>query len=200
MSSSDKILIERSQNGDVKAFEELISGHEKRIYNIAYRLTGNYHDASDMAQETIIKIYKSISKYRGDAAFTTWIYRITVNTCMDELNRRKRKKESFYDIEEGEVFNEIADYSMNPENIIEQERIKQYLENLILALNPEYRIVMVLREHSGFSYQEIADYLNISIGTVKSRINRARIALQRKITSDAEQYPDIKCHIVERRG
>ena len=199
-SSSEKILITKSQDGDVRAFEELIAAYQKQIYNIAYRLIGNYHDASDMTQETIIKIFRSIRGYRGEASFSTWIYRITVNTCRDELSKRQRKKENSYDIEDGEVFNELADYSSIPENILENERIRQYLEKLILSLSPEYRIVMVLREQSGFSYQEIAEYLNISIGTVKSRINRARKSLQRKILNDAEQYPEIQCHIVERRG
>lgn len=200
VASSEKTLIKNSQNGDVKAFEELIAAYQKQIYNIAFRLIGNYHDASDMAQETIIKIFRSIGGYRGEAAFSTWIYRITVNTCRDELNRRQRKKETSYDSDDGEVFVEIPDYSSIPENIMEKERIRQYLEELILSLSPEYRIVMVLREQNGFSYQEISDYLNLSIGTVKSRINRARRSLQRKILQDAEQYPEIKSHIVERRG
>lgn len=200
VASSEKTLIKNSQNGDVKAFEELIAAYQKQIYNIAYRLIGNYHDASDMTQETIIKIFRSIGGYRGEAAFSTWIYRITVNTCRDELNRRQRKKETSYDSDDGEVFVEIPDYSSIPENIIEKQRIRQYLEELILSLSPEYRIVMVLREQNGFSYQEISDYLNLSIGTVKSRINRARRSLQRKILQDAEQYPEIKSHIVERRG
>ena len=198
--SVEKELITKSQDGDVAAFEALIAAYQKQIYNIAYRLIGNYHDASDMTQETIIKIYRSIRGYRGDAAFSTWIYRITVNTCRDELSKRQRKKENLCDGEEGEVFNGLVDYSSIPENIIEQERVKQYLEDLILSLSSEYRIVIVLREISGFSYQEIADYLNISIGTVKSRINRARRCLQQKIKEEAELYPEIKCHIVERRG
>ncbi|MGI5891844.1 MAG: RNA polymerase sigma factor [Bacillota bacterium] len=203
MSLQEDLLIKRSQDGDITAFEELISAYQQRIYNTAYRLLGNPHDASDMAQEAIIKIYKGLPGFRGDSSFSTWSYRITVNVCRDELSRKYRHMESSLDeyiiTETGEMPKEIADNSQLPEDIMASRELGNYLQTLINNLPPEYRLVIIMREHLSFSYKEIADALDISIGTVKSRINRARKALKKKILIDAELYPQLLSQIAEGR-
>lgn len=204
MPTSEEVLIKRSKKGDMAAFEELITPHQQRIYNLAYRMVGNPHDASDIAQEAIIKIYRGLGGFRGEAAFSTWVYRITTNACRDLLIKNNHRRESSLNeyilTEEGEISKEIADYSALPEHgYLEQERAA-YLQKLILALPEEYRIALVLREIQGLSYLEIQAALNISLGTVKSRISRGRQALKRKILADAEHFPEILCLLGERRA
>ncbi len=189
-------LIRRSQEGDVEAFEELILAHQQKIYSIAYRMMGNPYDASDMAQEALVKIFKFIKNYRGEASFSTWIYHITMNTCRDELRKKYWQIETSLDQpmdnEEGSFNREIADFSSLPEDIYEKKELGAYLQGLIQALHPEYRMVIVMRENMGLSYEEIAEQLNISLGTVKSRLNRARKCLRDKILADKELYPQLQ--------
>lgn len=192
---TDFALIKRAKSGDESAFAELVEPYGKRIYNIGIRMLGNSEDAADMTQEVLLKIYRYLGGFRGDSAFSTWIYRITVNTCRDYLRAAYRKQEiNFSDFGEdtdlaGEF--EIADVSSIPETVYLEGEGRDYLLSLISGLNPKYRIVIVMREISGLSYQEIADAVNISIGTVKSRISRARAALVDKIVADREQYPNL---------
>ncbi|MCL1873526.1 MAG: sigma-70 family RNA polymerase sigma factor [Clostridiales bacterium] len=186
-------LIQRAKQGNIEAFEELIGKYQQKIYNTAYRMVGNYHDALDISQEAIIRIYKSLGGFRGEAAFSTWIYHITANACRDELRRKYRHFEGsldewISDDEGNAVPREVADLSHSPEKALDEQEVALYLQTLINQLNPEYRMAMVMREQMNYSYQEIADILQISIGTVKSRISRARKILQEKILADGEHY------------
>jgi len=188
---TDEELVRKSQKGDINAFEQLISKYQQKIYNIAYRLMGNPHDASDLAQEALIKVYKSIGSFRLDASFSTWVYHIVTNVCRDELRKRNRHQVSSLDeplnLHDGEVNKEVADFSNSPEFAYEQKESGEYIQKLINSLNPEYRMVVVLREMMGFSYEEIARELDITLGTVKSRLNRARKYLKDRILEDREQ-------------
>jgi len=181
-------MITRSQNGDINAFEELIARYERKVFAIAYRFMGNREDASDLAQEAFLKAFQSIQKFRGDASFSTWIYRIVSNVCKDELRKQKRSVQTSLDeevwLEEGPVTKQIKDDKPTPEQVYEQTELKDYLQNLINNLNPEYRMVVILRDIQGYSYEEIAEILGCSLGTVKSRLNRARKALREQIISD----------------
>ena len=185
-----KTLVAKSKAGDVAAFEELIAAHQQKIYNLAYRLTGNYHDANDLAQEAIIRIYKALPNYREDAAFYSWAYSIVTNLYRDFLRKNSRKKEDSLDapvqLSDDTVERQIESAEQNPEDIYAQKEGQIYLQNLILKLPLEYREIIVYREILGYSYQEIADLFGIALGTVKSRINRARKLLQEKIKQ--EQY------------
>ncbi|MCL1975372.1 MAG: sigma-70 family RNA polymerase sigma factor [Firmicutes bacterium] len=196
------LLIKNSQKGDIAAFEELTLKYQQRIYNIALRVLGNVEDAADTTQEVLLKIYRSLPKFRGEAAFSTWVYRISVNTCRDMLRRNYRLKEDLFpDFGEGnddEANREVADYSLMPENIYLAQETEAYLHALIDGLSPKYRLVVTLREISGLSYQEIASAVNISEGTVKSRLNRARKCMREKVLRDAEHYPHLSRLIGER--
>jgi len=186
----DEDLIKRSRQGDIEAFEQLISKYQQKVYNIAYRLMGNPHDANDLAQEALIKVFKSIKNFRGDASFGTWVYHIIINVCRDELRKRSRYHVSSLDEpfngEDGPINKEVADLSASPERIYEQKESGEYLQGLINSLNPEYRMVVIMRETLGYSYEEIATELDINLGTVKSRLNRARKYLRDRIMKDME--------------
>lgn len=182
--SLDELLVERARRGDVEAFEQLISQYERTVFNIAYRLTGNREDASDVAQEAFIRAYSSLTEFRGDSSFQTWLIRITRNACLDELRKRKRQRMTSLDepiaVEDGEMDRQlaIADTADNPEEALERVEVQRAVQESINQLDEEYRIVVVMRDIQGYSYNEIADSLGINLGTVKSRLNRARSALK----------------------
>ena len=193
-SVTEQELIIKSRAGDTLAFEQLVAPYSRRIYNIGLKMLSNSEDAADMAQDVLIKIYRNLDRFRGEAAFSTWVYRISVNSCRDILRCSYRQHERlFTDFgEENEHTDyEVADYSSLPDRIYEDEECSAYLLSLIHGLTPKYRIVMVLREVSGLSYQEIADAVNISVGTVKSRLNRARAAMRAQAMADAEHNPHL---------
>lgn len=181
----EKELISLSQKGDIDAFEELVARYERKVYTIAYRYMGNPEDASDLAQETFLKVFKSIDKFRGESSFSTWIYRITANICKDELRKIKRKPQTSLDqevwLDEGSVVRQAVDEKPTPDEAFEQKELRNYLQDLIAKLSPEYRMVVVLRDINGYSYDEIAKITDTSLGTVKSRLNRARKALSEQI-------------------
>lgn len=181
-------LIRKSQQGDMDAFEQLLLQYEKRVYTIAYKYMGNHEDAGDMAQEALIKAYRSIGNFRGESSFGTWIGRITANRCLDELRKRKRLTVTSLDeeieLEEGSVQKEaVADTATPEEHVIRTETV-EYVQSMLSTMREEYRIVLVLRELEGHSYEAIAQMLSCSVGTVKSRINRAKRYLKEKIQMD----------------
>lgn len=184
----ETVLIQKSQQGDMDAFEQLLLRYEKKVYTIAYKYMGNPEDASDAAQEAMIKAYQSIGSFRGEASFGTWIGRITANKCLDELRKRKRIQVTSLDaeveLEEGSVQKEIAAEDATPEEHTIQQETVQYVQHILNQMREEYRIVLVLRELEGHSYEEIASMLSCSLGTVKSRISRARNYLKEQITAD----------------
>ena len=181
-------LIRQSCAGSIDAFEQLILLYEKRVYTIAYKYMGNHEDANDMAQESLIKAYQSIGSFRGDAAFGTWLCKITANRCLDELRKRKKMQitslEDTLELEEGSVKKELESPAATPEEHAVQRETAAYMQMLIGKLKEEYRTVIVLREIEGYGYEDIADMLSCSVGTVKSRISRARQHLRERILAD----------------
>ena len=181
-------LIQQSCAGSIDAFEQLILLYEKRVYTIAYKYMGNHEDASDMAQEALIKAYQSIGSFRGEAAFGTWLGKITANRCLDELRKRKKLQttslEDTLELEEGCVKKELESPAVTPEEHAVQQETAAYMQMLIGELKEEYRVAIVLREIDGYSYEAIADSLSCSVGTVKSRISRARQYLRERILAD----------------
>jgi len=186
--NSDQELVKRTLHGDTYAFEELVKTYQNKVYMLAYRYMGNEDDANDMAQEAFIKAYRSLRSFKGDASFGTWIYRITTNVCLDELRRRKRKiapislDEPLATLDGAEIEREISDQSLAADVIYEKKEFSQNIQLLLDEMKPEHKTVIVLRDVMDLSYEEIASVLDCSIGTVKSRISRARIILQKKLT------------------
>ncbi len=177
MPIGDELLIKRAQRGESEALEELIFACEKRVYNISYRFMGNEADAYDMAQESLIKIYRGISAFKGEASLSSWVYRLTVNTCMDGLRKRKNTPVSLeYSMEMGVPFEDT--FSETPEETVLSLEKSEDVQKAINCLSEVYKAVIIMRDIDGFSYEEIAELLKVSVGTVKSRINRGREKLR----------------------
>ena len=190
MSDIEKLLVKKSQSGDVESFELLISSYDKRAYNIAYRVMGNEEDAKDMAQEALLKVFKSLKNFKGQSAFSTWLYKVVTNVCLDELRRRKNEKyvsmDSTIHTENGELHRSLCSDKKTPESVYERVEQRELIKNAIGELNEDYRSAIVLRDIQGFSYEEISNILDCSLGTVKSRINRGRIMLRDKLKLSME--------------
>lgn len=184
----EKKLIQKAKAGDNKAFEELIEEHFKKIYNIAYRMTGNPDDASDMTQEVMIKLFRNIGSFKGDSKFSTWVYRVATNTCLDELKKQKRHSHTSlnaeFDTGEGELTYDVEDTAPTPEEATEKKELRHTVAAAIQKLSPDHKAAIILRDIKGFSYDEIAKVLKCSEGTVKSRLNRARAALKEILKKD----------------
>lgn len=187
---SDLELVNRAKKGDSEAFSVLVQRYENKIYNLAYRLVGNHADAGDLAQETFIKLYHSIHTYRGDASFATWLYRVATNVCRDELRRQQRQKKISLDemIEQpGFALSSDNEQEM-PEEVLEKKELQEQMQSFLLELSDEHRIVLIMREVQELSYEEIAAALDCSLGTVKSRLNRARQALKQKFLGQTREH------------
>ncbi len=185
MHNDELLLIKRSQKGDIDAFETLIKDYKKVAYNIAFRVLKNKEDAEDVSQEALVKVFKSIANFNMQSTFKVWLYRIVMNTCLDF----KRKNQTIvYSIdkpiesENGEIATEIADETGRPDIILQNKIESEILNECIQNLDDDFRTVIVLREIQGLSYNEIANILSCSEGTVKSRINRARKKLRIMLT------------------
>ncbi|MBR6755354.1 MAG: sigma-70 family RNA polymerase sigma factor [Peptococcaceae bacterium] len=184
-------LIKKAKKGDIAAFEELVRLHEKKVYTIAYKYMGNYEDAGDITQETFIKAYQVIETFRGEASFGTWVYRIAANKALDELRKRKKFQitslEEEIELEAGSVSKEIAAEDVTPEEYYLQQETGQYLQQLLNEMREEYKVVIIMREVEGRTYEEMAKALDCSLGTVKSRLSRARNHLKEKIMQDRRE-------------
>ncbi|MDF2949476.1 MAG: polymerase, sigma-24 subunit, subfamily [Sedimentibacter sp.] len=182
MKSNEQWLVEQSRNGNVDAFEELIKDYKKSAYNIALRVLRNVEDAEDASQEALIKVYKNIQNFNMQSTFKVWMYRIVVNTCLDF---KRKKIINAVSIDENidlggnnEIHREIADDSGNPDVLVEKNFNNKLVNDAVNKLDDEYKTIIVLRDIQGFSYSEIAEILSCNLGTVKSRLNRARKSLK----------------------
>ena len=184
-------LIAAAQRGGVDAFNELVLAYQHQVYNLAYRIMGDPASAADTTQEAFISAFEHIARFRG-GSFKSWLMRIVSNACYDELRRRKRRPTTSF-----EDFGEM-DEEANPALISEEERPDEYTERQEMArviqagidgLPPEQRITLVLSDVQGFSYQEIAEATDASLGTVKSRLARARSKLRDYLRAQGELLP-----------
>ncbi|ABW18750.1 RNA polymerase sigma factor [Alkaliphilus oremlandii] len=178
MSLQEASLIEQSKAGNIDSFEQLILAHQKKAFNIAYRILGNLEDANDVTQEALLKAYKGISKFNAKSSFSTWLYTIVTNTSMDFIRKNRKTIVTYldreYETEEGSYKTQVYSDQETPEEILEKKEVQKLVNDAIEQLSDEHRKIIVLRDIQQFSYQEIAQILNCSEGTVKSRINRAR--------------------------
>lgn len=173
----EMLIIQRVKTGDVNAFELLVREYEKNVYNLALRMVKNPDDAADMTQEAFIKAYNSLSFFRGDSKFSVWLYRIVSNVCLDYLRSVSRHPAVSLSVEndEGEETElDIPDESQSPEELLERKLTRESVRRGLEVLPEDYRQILLLREIQGLSYDEIADILALELGTVKSRIFRAR--------------------------
>lgn len=185
--SSIKNLVERSRQHDLKAFEELVLLYQDRVFSQCSRLAGNPDDAQDLAQEVFLQAFRGIKSFRNDADFGTWLHRIAINSWIN-LQRRNKKVIAFsldepMVIDENQVNREIAASDESPLEIVERQEFTESVYAALQKLQPDFKNVLVLREFEEYSYEEIANILGCSLGTVKSRINRARRDLKEIMNS-----------------
>ena len=181
---ADKEIIERVKNGDKKAYDLLVLKYQQRVINLISRFVKNYADALDISQETFIKAYKALPNFRGESAFYTWLYRIAVNTAKNHLTVQSRKiTKSDYDVTEIEQIegNMTLTEQTTPENLLIKDELQETVLNTIENLPEDLKSAIMLREIEGLSYEEIAAVMECPVGTVRSRIFRARETIDNKI-------------------
>jgi RNA polymerase sigma-70 factor (ECF subfamily) len=186
MADKDAPLIERIIAGDQAAFTELVRRYEGKVYQLALRLTGNQMDANDVIQEVFLSVYQKLHTFRGQAAFSSWLYRITANASFARLNQRKRAAAVSIDdvlpaVEGQSPGGTFSEWSQRPDTILFNKEARAALEKAINDLPEEFRTVVILRDVENQSNQEVAEILNLSVAAVKSRLHRARLALRRTL-------------------
>ncbi len=178
--TEEKAVISKVCAGDADAFEALVRDNQKKVYNLALKMTGNEEDALDISQEAFIKAYTGLKNFRAESRFSVWLYRLTYNICIDFLRKRKRRPELPLTIsdDDGETLElEIPDTRYEPASQAERQELREAVAKGIAALPDKHREILVMREMTGMSYDEIAVALGINEGTVKSRLSRARQSL-----------------------
>ncbi|UCE41319.1 MAG: RNA polymerase sigma factor [Candidatus Aminicenantes bacterium] len=175
---TERAIVQSAQQGNTEAFRMLFEQNRKRIFALAYQYTKNKEDAEDILQETFIKTYNYLDKYKieNDTSFSSWIYRIGINCSIDYLRKKKHKKEDFSDWDKWEKT--IGSNHSNPEHTIGLEQLREKISNLVAKLSPRQRMVFILKHYQQFSIKEIAEYLDCSEGSVKKQLFRAVSAIR----------------------
>ncbi len=202
---TERELVLQAQKGDQEAFEQLVLASQDRVYTLCLRMTGDREDALDLAQETFLNAWRGLPSFQGNSSFATWVYRLASNACIDFLRRRKRRQqgESSHSLDDEETpLPEPVDPRGTPEEELERRELRRAVERGLQALPERHRQVLVMRELSGLSYQEIAAVLELDLGTVKSRIARARLALKKILIQEGNFFapsPSKKAEETKRR-
>lgn len=166
-----------AREGDQAAFEELVRLYEKRVLALTQRMCGNPEDAAEAAQEAFLAAWQGLKQFRGDSSFSTWLYRLSANACVDLL-RREGKRQAAVSLDDEELNLDVPSSIPSPQEEAERRELREEIEAGLQALPPEYRAVLVLREMQQLRYDEIAQALEVDVGTVKSRISRGRKKLR----------------------
>ncbi|MBI4667447.1 MAG: sigma-70 family RNA polymerase sigma factor [Nitrospinae bacterium] len=185
--SEDLSLIEQVKGGSFGAFERIVKKYESRIYNHCLKFLNSQEDAEDVLQETFLQVYRSLDSFRGDSAFSTWLFKIATNGCLMRI--RKKKKVDLVSIDKPMEFDgssiqrEIVDWSKNPALMHGNEEIRTVLDRIISELPEDKKIVLIMKDVEGFSNIEIGQILNMSVAAVKSRLHRARLIMREELTN-----------------
>jgi RNA polymerase sigma-70 factor (ECF subfamily) len=171
----DAECVRRVQQGDTDSFEVLVRRHQKAIFNLVYRLLGNYDEAAEVAQEVFLSAFKSIHQFRGEANFSTWLYRIGLNHASTRRKSLHSTQQHHIPLDGTEV---IADGAVDPAKNFEHKEIRQRVQQALNSLDPEDARIILLRDLQDVPYEDLAEMLDIPVGTVKSRLHRARQALR----------------------
>jgi RNA polymerase sigma-70 factor (ECF subfamily) len=184
---TEKEIIEKCKKGDEAAFDELVERHQSKVINMCYGMLSDREDAYDAAQEVFLRVYRHIGSFKGQSSLSTWIYRIVVNVCSDALRKRGKTIVTSLSEEDGDKpVLEIADDSPSPDEAAQRNETVEMVRAAIAKLKDEYREVVLLCDIEGMSYDEAAEAIGCPMGTVKSRLNRARKSL-RKILSEKRE-------------
>lgn len=185
---TDEDLIERFQQGDLAAYEEIVRRYKDQLLNFVFRFLSNQEEAEDVVQETFLRVYRNRFAYTRVAKFSTWIYTIAGNLARTELRRRKRRR--FFSLSDMGLEDrdyEISDEVFNPETHVDSALGEEIIQREISKLSPKFREVIILRDVQELSYEEISKIIRVPIGTVKSRVNRARLRLQNRLKKILDQ-------------
>ena len=188
MEHNDLELVERIQSGDQDAFKDLVEKYQRKVYSICYGMLKDSESSMDVSQEVFIKVYRYIGKFNRESSFYTWLYRITVNMCIDHIRKNSRVKRVEYDDRishdgeaEGEEHIMPSKLGIHPDKVYGRKELRQKMLEALESLTEKHRTILILREVEGLSYEEMADVLNISKGTVMSRLYHARRYFQEAI-------------------
>ncbi len=192
MQPEEKALIQRCQKGERDAFDSLFRQYEKRVYNMAFRLCNNYDEAGDVTVDVFLRIFRAIGRFEFKSSFSTWVFRIVTNVYLDRRKRASNRSslslEEYIALEETSVTRQLESADPSPAQIAEQNERTDALQHAIAQL-PDYQRAMVVLYHTeGLSYEEIAEVLTLPIGTVKSRLNRARLLLRQILQNQQELF------------
>ena len=196
-------LVRQAAHGSTAAFEQLVLTYQTQVYNLALRMAGNQEDALDLSQEAFLKAWRGLSSYRFDSAFSTWLYRLTSNVCIDFLRRQKKQKSiplQFTDEDNEERELSVPDPAPGPEEALLARSEREQVALALSRLEPEYREALTLRVINGLSYTEIAQILGIREGTVKSRIARAREKMRAAMQKSGNKPTGVSSKRRERRS
>ena len=189
----ESALIQSAQHGDIDAFNRLVLAYQHQVYTLAYRIMGEEAAAADAAQEAFISAYKHLKSFRG-GSFKSWLLRIVTNACYDDLRRRKRRPATSLDDlmndENGETGFDLPTPGDGPETMVQRREMAELLQRGITTLPEDQRIVLVLSDVQGMTYDEIASATRSNLGTVKSRLNRARTKLREYLQAHGELLPE----------
>ena len=175
---TEQELVRAAAGGDTEAFERLVRTYENKIYHLALRMCGSADEAADIAQEAFLAAWRGLPSFRGEAGFATWLYRLTSNAAIDYL-RRQKKQRGDMSLDDEELGLDAVDSGPSPQETAEGSELRSAVAAGLNQLSEGHRQVLVLREIQGLSYEEIASVLELDIGTVKSRISRARSSLRK---------------------
>lgn len=192
MEQNDRILIDRLCSGDQTAFHDLVGMYKKKVYYLAYDITGDHHEAEDISQEVFMKVYRALKRFRRDAKMSSWLHQITVNTSIDCLRRKSVRKEK----STGELDHVSSDgnlvangaHNFDPVKSTESIQIQNQIAQALQKISPKERTVFIMCHYNGLKLKETAEILNVTIGTVKSLLFRAIRKLRKELSPFLEEY------------
>jgi RNA polymerase sigma-70 factor (ECF subfamily) len=190
---ADRALAERAARGEEAAFEALVNAYQKRVYTLAFRMTHSREDAFDLSQEIFLRVYRALPRFKAESSFSTWLYRLASNVCLDHVRKAARRREqpmSAWEEEGASQPVEWPDTRYSPEMVYEKTELREAVAEAMDQLTPEHRIILTLRDIERLSYAEIAAALDMGEGTVKSRLARARASLCRILTARGNFFED----------
>ena len=179
-SMSDAACVRRLQRGETGAFEVLVQRHEKIIFNLVYRMLGDYDDAAETSQEVFLSAYRAIGQFRGEANFSTWLYRIALNHATTRRKSMSARQKRLVPIDGADM---VDDGQVGPAESLEKKELRESVQRALNELEPEDAAVILLRDLQDVSYEDVARVLKIPVGTVKSRLHRARQALKARLAA-----------------
>jgi RNA polymerase sigma-70 factor (ECF subfamily) len=178
---SDEELVRKAQSGDERAFGELVSRYETKVYSLALKMVRNPEDAEDVLQDTFLRAYRGIKLFRGHSTFSTWVYRITANSALMRLRKKQLPLVSIEDADEREAPVNIVDWTPGPVDQLLNQETRRVMQEAVDSLSPEFRQVFILRDVEELSNTEVAEILELSVAAVKSRLHRARLKVRDKL-------------------